>query len=135
MAHIKFRTIGEIDVAKNNPVLTHTDDVKNYSILTQDGISYLVWNEISGDESYLKDQVIPAGAFLNGYNLSANVGQELLITEDMIDGDVSGMEKGDTVTLKAAYLVGTPVVAFKFVDNAPWGLQTKAVIVSINEAE
>lgn len=135
MAHIKFRTIGEIDVAKNNPVLTHTDAVKNYSILTQDGISYLVWNEINGDESYLKDQSIPAGAFLNGYNLSANVGQELVITEDMIDGDVSGLTKDAAVTLKADYLVGSPVVSFKFVDHAPWGLQTKAVIVSINAAE
>lgn len=135
MAHIKFRTIGEIDVAKNNPVLTHTDAVKNYSIFTEDGISYLVWNEINGDESYLKDQEIVAGAYLNGYNLSANVGQELVITADMINEDASGLKKGDAVTLKSDYLVGSPVVTFKFVDNAPWGLQTKAVIVSINEAE
>lgn len=132
---IKFRTLGCIDVAKNNPVLTHNADVNNFSVLTADGASYLIWNEVSGDDSYLKDQVIKAGDFLNGYNLSANLGQELVITADMINETLSDLDKGDAVTLKAAYLVGTPVVAFKFVEAVAWGLSTKAVAVSINEAE
>ena len=129
---IKFRTLGCIDVAKNNPVLTHEADVKNFSVVTNGGISYLVWNEFSGDESYLKDRVIAAGDYLNGYNLSANIGQELVITADMINEDIEDLDAGDAVTLKAAYLVGTPVVDFKFVEALAWDAATKAVAVSIN---
>jgi hypothetical protein len=129
---IKFRTLGCIDVAKNNPVLTHEADVKNFSVVTKGGISYLVWNEFSGDESYLKDRVIAAGDYLNGYNLSANIGQELVITADMINEDIEDLDAGDAVTLKAAYLVGTPVVDFKFVEALAWNAATKAVAVSIN---
>lgn len=129
---IKFRTLGCIDVAKNNPVLTHTDAVKNYSVVTKDDISYLIWNEFSGDESYLKDMSIAAGDFLNGYNLSANIGQELVITADMINEDVDSLTAGGAVTLKADYLVGTPVVDFKFVEVVAWNAATKAVAVSIN---
>lgn len=129
---IKFRTLGCIDVAKNNPVLTHEAAVKNFSVVTKDDVSYLVWNEFSGDESYLKDRVIAAGDYLNGYNLSANIDQELVITADMINEDIDDLDAGDDVTLKAAYLVGTPVVDFKFVEALAWNAATKAVAVSIN---
>ena len=129
---IKFRTIGCIDVAKNNPVLTHTDVVKNFSVVTKDDVSYLIWNEINGDDAYLKDREIAAGDYLNVYNLSANLKQELVITADMINETISNLSAGDAVTLKSAYLVGTPVVEFKFVEAVAWDAATKAAAVTIN---
>lgn len=132
---IKFRTLGCIDVAKNNPVLTHTANVVNNSIVTKDGATYLVWNEINGDESYLKDQVIKAGDFLNGYNLSANIDQELVMTADFINETIANLTAGDAVTVKSAYVVGTPVVAFSFVEAAPWDMYGKAAVVKIAAVE
>ena len=39
---IRFETVGMIEVAKNNPVLTSDSDVTNYSFITVDGDLYLV---------------------------------------------------------------------------------------------
>ena len=129
----KFRTVGEIEIAKNNPVLTHNAAVKNFTVFTKDGISYLIWNEPNGDESYIPDFDIPAGEYLNGFDLSANIGQELVIEEKHVDGTFDSIDAGDTVTLKAAYLVGTPAVAFTAVEKTVLG--EKAVIVRIEAAE
>ena len=48
---IRFETIGMIEVAKNNPVLTSGSDVKNYSFIKEDGDLYLVMNVITGDDA------------------------------------------------------------------------------------
>ena len=38
---IKVEHVGQIFNSKNNPVLTSTSDVANYTFLTDDGIVYL----------------------------------------------------------------------------------------------
>ena len=76
---IKVETLGMLDIAKINPVLKSEEDVKNYSFLTADGILYLISNTVVGDDAYLKDVVIPAGDFLNGYQVDAWVGQKLVV--------------------------------------------------------
>lgn len=93
---IKVETLGMLDIAKINPVIKSDKDVKNYSFVTEDGILYLISNTIVGDESYRKDVVIPAGEFLNGYQVDAWVGQKLVIdgkhiaegAKDLVAGDV-----------------------------------------------
>ena len=72
------------DIAKINPVLTSQSDVSNYSFITVDGILYLVMNTITGDNSYIDDAVIPAGEFLNGYQVDAWLGQKLVADEKHI---------------------------------------------------
>ena len=62
---IKVETLGMIDVAKVNPVLTHTEDVKNYSFLTKDEDLYLVANTLTGDNSCKEDCVIKKGEVRN----------------------------------------------------------------------
>jgi len=72
------------DIAKINPILTSQSDVSNYSFITVDGILYLVMNTITGDNSYIDDAVIPAGDFLNGYQVDAWLGQKLVVDEKHI---------------------------------------------------
>lgn len=72
------------DIAKINPILTSQSDVSNYSFITVDGILYLVMNTITGDNSYIDDAVIPAGEFLNGYQVDAWLGQKLVVDEKHI---------------------------------------------------
>ena len=81
---IKVENIGALDVAKINPVLTSNNDVANYSFITDDGVTYLVCNTIVGDDAYKDNVTIPAGEYLNGYDLSAWVNQKLVIDEKHI---------------------------------------------------
>lgn len=96
---IKVETIGALDIAKINPVLTSENDVANYSFITDNGVTYLVCNTIVGDDAYKDDVVIPAGEYLNGYDLSAWVNKKLVIDGKHITGGVSGLTAG-TSTLK-----------------------------------
>ena len=91
---VKLESIGMYDVAKINPVLTSVSDVKNYSFITVGGITYLVLNDINGDDSYKEGIVIKAGDFLNGYDISAWIGQKLVIDGKHITGGVSGLTAG-----------------------------------------
>ena len=130
---VKFRCLGEIEIAKNNPVLTHNAAVKNGSIFVAGGDTYMIWNTINGDDAYKDDVVIPAGEFLNGFNLSANIGQELVVDAKHITNTYAALKAGDTVTFKSDYLVGTPTVAFTAV--AKTQLTGDAVIVKIGAVE
>lgn len=96
---IKVETLGMLDIAKINPVLKSEEDVKNYSFLTADGILYLISNTIVGDDTYLKDVVIPAGDFLNGYQVDAWVGQKLVIDGKHIEGGVAALNVGDALVV------------------------------------
>lgn len=113
---IKVETLGMLDIAKINPVLKSEEDVKNYSFLTADGILYLISNTVVGDDAYLKDVVIPAGDFLNGYQVDAWVGQKLVIDGKHIEGGVAALNVGDTLvvtedgTLKAGSAAGVHFV-------------------------
>lgn len=130
---VKFRCLGEIEIAKNNPVLTHNAAVKNGSIFVSDGETYMIWNTINGDDAYKDDVEIAAGEFLNGFNLSANIGQELVVDAKHITNDYANLKAGDAVTFKSEYLVGTPSVTFTAVTKTL--LTGDAVIVKIGAAE
>lgn len=93
---IKCKTLGMIQIAKNNPVLTSVADVKNYDFIVVDGVTYLVANTITGDDFYKDDVTIKAGDFLNGYDVSAWANQELIVDESHIAYGVS--EDYDDIT-------------------------------------
>ena len=84
---IKVETLGMLDVAKVNPVLTSDKDVKNYAFITVDGETYLVANTLAGDDCYKEDVTIKAGQFLNGFNLKAWDGQNLVIDCKHVTGE------------------------------------------------
>lgn len=96
---IKVETLGMLDIAKINPVLKSEEDVKNYSFLTADGILYLISNTVVGDDAYMKDVVIPAGDFLNGYQVDAWVGQKLVIDGKHIEGGVAALNVDDALVV------------------------------------
>ena len=81
---IKVETLGMYDIAKINPVLKSANDVVNNSFLTVGGITYVILNDINGDDAYKDGVVIKAGEYLNGYDLSAWAGQKLVIDEKHI---------------------------------------------------
>lgn len=81
---IKTETIGMLDSAKVNPVLTSQTDVENYQFITNDGDVYLVANTLTGDDAGKEDIVIKAGEYLNGFLVKAWDGQKLIIDEKHI---------------------------------------------------
>ena len=89
---IRIETIGQLDVAKINPVIKHTEDVKNYSFLTVDGILYLICNTITGDDSYKDDVILKKGEFLNGYQVDVWDGQKLIIDAKHIKDEYQQLE-------------------------------------------
>lgn len=92
---IKVETLGMLDVAKVNPILTSESEVKNYSFITVDDELYLISNTITGDKSYAKDATIPAGDYLNGFLVEAWKGQKLIIDGCHVEGGISTLEVGN----------------------------------------
>ncbi len=113
---IKVETLGMIEVAKVNPVLKSEKDVVNYSFIVDDGITYLVANTLTGDNSCKEDVVIPAGEYLNGYALKAWESQKLVIDGKHITGGIEAATVGavlvvaDDGTLKTGEAAGTHLV-------------------------
>jgi len=81
---IKFEQVGQMDIAKINPELTSENDVMNNSFIVDNGVTYLILNDIHGDDAYKDAVVIKAGEYLNGYDVSVYNGQKLLIDEKHI---------------------------------------------------
>lgn len=81
---IRIETIGQLDVAKNNPVLKSQTATANYSFITDDGDLYLIANTITGDNAYVDDNTIAAGDYLNGFLVKAWEGQKLIADEKHI---------------------------------------------------
>ena len=94
---IKVETIGMIDVAKVNPVITSANDVENYQFITHEDNVYLVANTLNGDDSCREDVTIKAGEYLNGYLVKAWDGQNLIIDGKHITGDYATYSVKDTV--------------------------------------
>lgn len=121
---IKFSTIGMYDVAKINPVLTSESDVTNHSIITVDGIVYLVNNTLSGDMAYVDEAVIKAGEYLCGYQLDAHVGQDFIIGAKHIKGTAT-KDKFLTIEsdgkVKAAEAAASSGLYFKVADKTLLG--------------
>lgn len=84
---ITVETIGMLDVAKVNPVITSAADVANNQFITYEDDTYLVANTLSGDDAHREDVVIKAGEYLNGYLVKAWDGQKLVIDAKHIDGE------------------------------------------------
>lgn len=84
---IKVETIGMLDAAKVNPVITSESDVANYQFIKHEENVYLVANTLVGDDSYREDVVIKAGEYLNGYLVKAWEGQNLVIDAKHIEGE------------------------------------------------
>ena len=124
---IKLKTIGQLDVAKNNPVLTSTDPVDNYSFIENGGKLYVIMNEIAGDDAYKDVVTIPAGEYLNGFLVEAWKGQTLIVDEEHLFYDT-----GESM---ASITAGTTLLAKKssspkleIISNAPAsGVYFKAV--------
>ena len=144
---IRVETVGMIQNAKNNPVLTSSADVANYSFLTDDGILYLIANTISGDNSYVDDITLKAGEFLNGFQVDAWAGQKLVIDERHIaygDGESFASITAGTTLLKVASTGGkleitstapTSGVYFKVTEKMATGFgnKVKARVVVVDE--
>ena len=81
---IKVETLGQLDIAKINPVLKSSGDVTNNSFLVEGGVTYLIMNDIYGDDAYKDEVTIKAGEYLNGYDVSAWNNQKLVIDEKHI---------------------------------------------------
>lgn len=138
---IKFETLGMLDVAKNNPVLTSENDVDNYSFLTFDGDLYLILNTGLGDDAHKEDITIKAGDFLNGFLVKAWEGQKLVVDGKHITygngaADYSAIVEGTTVltanddgTLEVASAAPTSGIYFKVTDKCT--LTEKAVKVKV----
>lgn len=86
-----------LDTAKINPVLTHTEDVKNYSFLTKDEELYLIANTITGDDSYKEDVIIKKGDYLNGFLVRAWDGQKLVIDAKHIQDELTTLNVNDVL--------------------------------------
>ncbi len=76
---IKFESIGTGFTAKNNPTITSTSDVTNYTFLTHEGSLYLIMNIVNGDDSYVDDITIPAGEYLRGIDVKSLEGLKLIV--------------------------------------------------------
>lgn len=104
---IKVRTIGMADRAVTNPVLTSTSAVANFDFITDDGETYLVANTITGDDAYMDNATFKAGEYLNGHNLKAWVGEQIVADEKHI-AYANGADFDD---IKVADPTASPAVA------------------------
>ena len=137
---VKARTIGMLDRAVTNPVLTSVSAVANGSILTIDGRTYLIANTVTGDDAYIDGVTFAAGEYLNGYDLKAWVGEELVIDEKHIT--YSGTDDFDdivvgTTLLKAKadgtleFALSAPETGYYFAVTGKTRLTGNAVVVKI----
>ena len=104
-----------LDVNKNNPVIKATADTPNYSFVTENGILYLVANTLTGDDSYREDVVIPAGEYLNGFQVDAWAGKKLFIDGKHIEGGVDALKVGDTLVVSDGKLATGDAAGVHFV--------------------
>ena len=112
---VKCETLGMLDVAKNNPVIKTDVDTPNYSFIEVDGILYLIANTLSGDDSYREDVVIPAGEYLNGFQVDAWAGKKLFIDGKHIEGGVDALKVGDTLVVSDGKLAKGAAAGVHFV--------------------
>lgn len=94
---IKVETLGMIDVAKVNPVITSTSDVENYQFITHENNVYLVANTLNGDDFGKENVTIKAGEYLNGFLVKAWEGQNLIIDAKHITGTYATYSVKDTI--------------------------------------
>ena len=141
---IKARTIGMIEVAKNNPVLTSTDPVDLYDFITVDDVTYLVANTLQGDDAYRDEHTFAAGEYLNGFDIDAWVDQELVADEkhivyasqkdydDIVVGTtLMGIIASSTGKGKLQVINSAPASGYYFKVTAKCTLTEKAVVLKV----
>lgn len=135
---IKVETLGMLDVAKINPVLTSQNNITNNSFVKDDGVVYLVSNDITGDDAYKDAVVLKAGTYLNGYDVSAWKNQKLVIDGKHITGGVEDLEEGESVLVldgtSGKLKVGEPAtgdVSFKVTDKVTFTEPAVKVLVVV----
>lgn len=97
---IKVETVGMLDRSVNNPVIVAEKDTKNRSFLTYDNILYFIDNTVVGDDAYRENVVIPAGEYLNGYQVKAWEGQKLVIDGKHVTGGIDDLVVGDVLVVQ-----------------------------------
>lgn len=103
--------------SKDNPILYSATDVANYSFIVDDGITYLVMNTVSGEDSYIDDYTIAAGEPINGFNLAAWVRQRLVVDERHIDYGTG--ESFSSITAGTTLLGISDGGDFEIINSAP----------------
>ena len=68
---------------------------------TADGELWVAMNTPLGDDRYLADVEIPAGAKLNSYRCIDWDGEELIVTQANVKDAISGLSVGDTLNADA----------------------------------
>jgi hypothetical protein len=139
---IKTETLGMIDVAKNNPVLTSASNVELYDFITSGGVTYLVANTLTGDDAYKDEVTIPAGEYLNGFDIAPWVNQKLVVDEKHIaygsEEDYDDLVVGTTLlgidNGKLEIIAEAPASGFYFKVTDKCRLTEKAVKVVILSA-
>lgn len=136
---IKARTIGMLDNAVINPVLTSTSNVANYTFITDGDETYLIANTVNGDDSYFDDVTFAAGEYLNGYNLRPWVGQEIVADDRHIayetEKSYAALTVGGYLTIdkngKLVMATAAPESGYYFVIAGKTRLTGNAVILTV----
>lgn len=142
---IKVETIGMLDVAKVNPVITSESDVINNQFITHEDNVYLVANTLVGDDSYREDITFKAGEYLNGYLIKAWEGQKLIADEKHIkyaeNKSYSDIVAGTTLLkvnsdgkLEVTATVPTSGVYFKVTDKCRLTEKAIKILVIVADA-
>lgn len=112
---IRIESLGMLDVAKNVPTIKVAADTPNYSFVEVDDVLYLIANTLTGDDSYREDVVIPAGEYLNGFQVDAWAGKKLFIDGKHIEGGVDALKVGDTLVVSDGKLAKGDAAGVHFV--------------------
>lgn len=136
---VKTELLGAKDYARNNPVLTHTADLMNGSLLVKDGVTYLIDNVLTGDDSYRDGVMLKAGEFLNGYDVASWAGQCLIADEEHFNfgarTNYAGVQVNDVFKAgddgKFEYTASAPTEGVYFVCVEKTALTEKALKVRI----
>lgn len=137
---IKCETLGMYEVSKNNPVLTSSSAVANYTFITDNGDLYLIDTVVDGDDYYKRENTIPAYTPLRGFRVADWAGQNLIVDESHIaygsGEDYDDITAGTTVFAvdqngKLAIAQSTPTSGIYFKAIKKVTLTQKAVVVRV----
>ena len=143
---VKVYTIGMMEHnAKNDPTVVAAEEMLNGSIFAingehkavapsgSDAELYIALNEFGGDDHARSDLKIPAGAYLNAYELKAWDGMYLEVSQDNLEDKIDTLAIGDTLGAhtNCKFKKGaTSAVTFKVVEKILLGF-TAGVRVQI----
>lgn len=98
---IKYETVGMLQHAVVNPVITLESDVHANDFITLGEVVYLVSNEGQGDKAYEDSTLVKAGEFVLGYKVEAWKDEKLVIELKHIDETASSVVKDVLLKVKS----------------------------------